>query len=87
MNRVSIIDDHKTSLFEFSISHKFNVQKKMFTYSHQLNAAIIDSGIIGGAEFELYINAFDPEHFDEELKSLLGYYRGYSKSSLTIVIT
>jgi hypothetical protein len=71
MNKVSIIDDNKTSLFEFSASHKFNVQKKMFTFSHELNATIIDSGIIGGAEFEFYVNAFDPEHFDEELKALL----------------
>jgi hypothetical protein len=71
MNKVSIIDDNKTSHFEFSKSQKLEVQRKMLLFENTLDKSIIDSGIIGGAEFEFYIHAFDPQHFDEELKALL----------------
>ncbi|MDD4950675.1 hypothetical protein [Sulfuricurvum sp.] len=71
MNKVSIIDENKTSHFEFSKSQKLEAQRNMLMFENPLDKSIIDSGIIGGAEFEFYINAFDLEHFDEELTTLL----------------
>jgi hypothetical protein len=71
MYTVTIVDNIKTELFSATPTIKRNATKKLLSFAHGLPENIANSCIVGGAEFEFYIPAFDEEGFYNELKSII----------------
>ncbi len=71
MFKVETVDEQGTQLFAFEKILKRKSLAKIVTHERTVSQQVDNSAMQCGVEFEFYINAFDDEHFDEELKKLI----------------
>ena len=71
MYTVEIIDNIGTELFSTTAIIKRKALSQQVAFDHCLPDNIANSGIVGGAEFEFYIQALDEIDFDKQLKSII----------------